>query len=77
MYHEKIRGVQDCALNKDLFLQNKQEDKLNSISNRGIKMGRLNACLIPGMLLSCSFEPDLSHTSTSITIVFYNIAIYE
>ena len=21
MYYEKIRGVQDCALNKDLFLQ--------------------------------------------------------
>jgi hypothetical protein len=62
MYHEKIRGVQDCALNKDLFLQkpistddlireiNNKKDKLNSISNRGIKMGRLNACLIPGML---------------------------
>jgi CheY-like chemotaxis protein len=50
MYYEKIRGIKHYALNKDLFLQkpistddlirgNKQEDKLNSISNRGIKQG--------------------------------------
>jgi hypothetical protein len=34
------------------------------ISNRGIKTGRWNEDLsVPGMLLSDSFEPDLSHTS--------------
>jgi CheY-like chemotaxis protein len=52
MYHQKIREVEHYALNKDLFLQkpistddlirgNKQEDRLNLISNRGINVGEI------------------------------------
>ena len=48
MYHEEIRGIKHCALNKDLFLQKpistddlirEINKKINSISNRGIKQG--------------------------------------
>jgi hypothetical protein len=31
----------------------------------------------PGMLLSCSFEPDLSYTSILCTIIFCDVALYE
>jgi hypothetical protein len=42
-----------------------------SSSNRGIKMGLWNEDLsVPGMLLSCSFESDLSHT---FILYYYNI----
>jgi hypothetical protein len=31
----------------------------------------------PGMLLSFSLEPDLSHAPIPYTIIFYNIMLYE
>jgi hypothetical protein len=40
----------------------------------------MHACIIPGMLLSISFEPDLSHTSIlreeNIMLVVINVVLH-